>query len=251
VLRNWPITRARAWMVSGALFPLSVGLFHYLGLITTPDVRFFEHVAYTNLTAVGFLALFLALTSADISWRPVARLSVMVGLLLWSAGNDLFIILRLTVQSSSAPWVMPLPVLPLLLAGPGMIALSYHLQDKGFTQVRWVRLGFLLGFSILSLSCVYIFWQGKSENYFQRHELKRHALVRRCPTTPERTCCVNEDCQKMATCPTLVTECFGQNSLGYCYEVKWSTSFSNNSFKPLCEHCLAHGAMIRESRNCE
>lgn len=250
MLRNWPQSRVQLLLCGGALFPFLVGLTRYLSVLGTPDIRFIEHVAYTNLTAVGALSFVISLSMHDLSWRPVARTALKSAILLWSAGNDLFIIVRLTVQAPNAPWLMPLPLFPLTVYTIGLFALCNIIEAQGHPQIRWVRRGLASGLILIFSCCGLLILQGPQESTFQRSSLYRNPLTRRCPTTPERVCCISADCRERSTCPTLSTECYGQDSVLSCYQMSWKEDAAAGT-PPQCQECFNDDRLQREVRRCE
>jgi hypothetical protein len=165
---NYEMKIAKNLLFITGLFPICVGGFYYISSLNSSIPMIERHVANTNLIAVGFLTILLALQMEYDEFR-LASLYTGIFLLLWSGGNDFYILMRNAFFPESTFFVFPFPIFPLTLGSISLFMQSYYLSDQHKIHKKISRATLIFGLILIFSITVFQIRKDKA-NYLYKIE---------------------------------------------------------------------------------
>jgi len=237
------------------VFPITVGTFFYFQFFSFDTVYQVEHVAFTNLIAVGLVACTLALFSRRSDFRPWT-LFLSTFLLMWSGGNDFFVLTKYYLSPASKYVVFPFPILPLTTGSIGIVlATIYYSEELG--KLKYVIRTFL-GFGLITIFTI-TFVAIKNDSARVAMELPASKMKfrssvlgkpRLCPEQLKRICCVDKNCKVKQECPKRKMECDKQSNANFCFQYSWLDESRDEQSCSQCDGLGAEVSSLKTFREC-
>lgn len=243
---------AKYLLITTGIFPILVGLYQYIHFFSLVQINLIEHIAFTNLFAMGVVTVWLGVTAER---KEMKRSRLLLGLfaLFWTGGNDAFIVLRHIYSPMTKAYVFPFPLFPLTTGSIGLFFHAHALRLDLPRLSRFVKAVIIVAPFFIIGSAFYAIKMEKqnfASGFFKTNQAFLDKSINKCPNQIKRECCLDATCTKKSFCSPLPMECRGQKTSGFCYTLEWLGPKNSNVICQACDQTESFNSTLKRFVNC-